>query len=112
MLNFVGAEIAPSAGKLTNMIPMIEKVIVADNGLLILQVLRGALDMGTNGTSHPPISEIMNTLSAINNADNTAGTTGMTAQTMTTMLNNAINFMDRPDERPAALLRPDQPFQP
>jgi hypothetical protein len=96
VLNFVGAEIAPSAGKLTNMIPMIEKVIAADNGLLILQVLRGALDMGTNGTNQAPISEIMTTLSAIYNADNTAGTTGMTAQTMTNMLNKAINFMDDP----------------
>ena len=93
VLNFVGAEIAPSAGKLTNMIPMIEKVIVVDDGLLILQILRNSLDAGSNGTGTPPISKIITTISAIYNADNTSGTTGVTAQTMTDMLNKAISFM-------------------
>jgi hypothetical protein len=93
VVNFVGQEIDPAAGKLTNMMTMIEKIVATDDGLLFLGIARNMVNVGSSGNQDPPIMTLMNVLSDVRNAAGSTGG-GMSAQDLTNLLNKAIAFMD------------------
>jgi len=91
VLNFLGGELDPANGKTTNLINMMEKMIAADNGLLLLTILRNATNMGPNGNQTAPIITLQTVYSDVTAQApaSAGGTAGITAT-----LNKIVGFMD------------------
>lgn len=92
VLNFVGAEIDPKAGKMDRLITMVQKFVAADDGLLILKIARNAVDMGVSGNDEPAVLVLVKIFGEIRAAGGSSG--ALTAQSITDGMNKAINFMN------------------
>ncbi len=94
VMNFMGAEMDPKAGKTQRLLNMIVKITIADDGLLILKVVRGALDMGPNGADEPPIMIIMHVMDNVKKAGPPAAASASPEDALTKQLNGMIAFMN------------------
>lgn len=94
VMNFMGAEMDPASGKTANLLTMIEKIVAADDGLLILKVTRNAIDMGPNGNQDPPILTLVHVYNDVHAAA-PASTTGQSpADALMASLNKIVAFME------------------
>ena len=107
MLNFLGAEIDPAAGKTTNFLTIMEQIIAKDDGLLLLRITRNAIDMGPSGTNDPPVITLGHIYSDVMAGAAATTTTGTPADRLTATLNRVVAFFDDHERHPA-LHRADQ----
>lgn len=93
VMNFMGVEMDPKSGKTTRLLNMIIKITIADDGLLILKVVRNAIDMGPNGADEPPVMIIMSIMDKVKKAG-PASTATTATDALTTQLNGMVKFMN------------------
>ncbi|MBI3724525.1 hypothetical protein HY251_11310 [bacterium] len=91
VMNWVGAEIDPQAGKLTNMMTMMQKVMKIDDSSLFLRILRNLVDMGASGNDDSPLTVLMRVASDVRAAD-TSG--AGSPPDVTALLEKVVAFMD------------------
>ncbi|MEZ0230801.1 MAG: hypothetical protein ACAI25_19430, partial [Planctomycetota bacterium] len=93
VMNFMGAEMDPKAGKTTRLLNMIVKITIADDGLLILKIVRNAIDMGPNGADEPPVLVVMAVMDNVKKAG-PASTATSASDALTKQLNGMLDFMN------------------
>jgi hypothetical protein len=93
IMNFVGEEIDPAAGKLNDLMTMLMQIMAVDNGQLVLNLVLNAINEGPNGTQTPPILALVSVYNDYAAAAAQSATAQGGTQGITNFLNEALAFM-------------------
>lgn len=90
VLHFVGLQLDPALNRFSGIGRLALRLLAADDGLLLLKIIRNAIDMGPNGTEEPPIAILQRILGDVGAAGGGGPTTGEALQTQ---LQGFLDFM-------------------
>jgi len=93
VMNWIGAEIDPRAGKLANLMTMMQRMMRIDDGNLFLKMARNLTDMGASGNDDSPLTVLMKVAQDVRTAGSPSGS-ATSPQDVTALLQNVVSFMD------------------
>ncbi|MCO5165028.1 MAG: hypothetical protein M9894_01505 [Planctomycetes bacterium] len=105
VMHFFGRQLDPAVDRANGIIELIRKLLLADDGMLVLRLARNAFDMGPNGTDESAVAVLQSVFEDINAAGGPGGGP-MTVADLRTMLEQTHDFLnDQVDGLPRFIAR-------